>query len=195
VAAETPEPEVDDAAGDAAEAPEEAAPVEAARPPDIDLSTFEDQEKLPGTSDEDWTEIQGWAATYLDPSAGAAGNRAKAKLLDRGRESFPAILNVFKRLDFTQEQGYRDGDLAQKLLMEICKGNNFDWSYGKEPKNVTFNKKVVRFWIVSWEQARDAPSAWANLAKVSPEEAAEQFAITGPFLEESVAPAAPLDDF
>ena len=148
---------------------------------------------------EDWVEIQAWVAEFLDPNAGAAGNRAKLKLAERGRESFPAILNAFKRLDFTSEDGFRGGDLTQRLLMQICGGQNFDWSYGTEPKNVTFNKKVVSLWIKSWMQAREAPKAWAKLTKTSEEDAIALFAITGPFdvagesPEEAASDA--LDDF
>jgi hypothetical protein len=167
--------------GDGSEAPQEKP---AAKPADedIDLSVFPDEPKLPGTSDEDWASIQEWTATFLDANAGAAGNRALSKLLERGREAFPAILNAMKRLDFSTDDGFRAGDVAQRrFLMAVCNGQNFDWKYGTEPADVIFNKKVVRSWIKAWEQGRETPKAWAKLTKTTEEDAVKLFAITGPF--------------
>ena len=164
---------------------------------DIDLSTFPDADKLPGTSDEDWAQIQGWMASYIDPQAGAAGNRARAKLLERGRESFPAILNAFKRIDFSTEAGMRQGDLTQRLLTDICNGQNFDWHFSIEPAEVHFNEKVVRLWIKAWGQGRDSPHAWAKLTKTEVADAEKLFEKTGPSAALGGAPAraSGLDDF
>lgn len=173
--------EAGDAAGEApALAAEEPPPAKPADE-DIDLGTFPDESKLPGTSDEDWASIQTWTTNFLDANAGAAGNRARSKLFERGRESFPALLNAMKRLDFSTDDGFRAGDLAQRFLMDVCNGQNFDWRYGTAPTDVIFNKKVVRSWIKAWEQGRETPKAWAKLTKTTAEDAAKLFAITGPF--------------
>jgi hypothetical protein len=172
VAPVAPEPEQPLEAAPVEEAPavEEAKPAE--KPPekelvdDLDLSTFETQAKLAETSDADWAQIVEWADSFTDPMAGAAGNRARAKLAAKGKEAFPALLNEFKQVDLYTEEGYRTGDLIQKLLMEICHGNNFGWAYSTELKDVIYNKKAIRLWFVSWEQARDNEQAWRKLAKL-----------------------------
>ena len=152
------------------EEPEPAKPKEVVD--DIDLlAEFEDELPLPETSQADFDEMKQWMATFIDPVAGAAGNRARKKLLDKSKEAFPVILNAFKRVDFSTEEGYRTGDLIQRLLQDICNGNNFDWKYGYETADVVFNKKVVRAWHKAWAQAREHPKAWAKLAKLSDEEA------------------------
>jgi hypothetical protein len=136
-------------------------------------------------------------ATYIDPAAGAAGNRARAKLMERGREAFPAILNAFKRIDFSTEEGMREGDLTQRLLTDICNGQNFDWRFSTEPGDVLFNKKVVRAWIKAWEQGREFPQAWAKLTKTEVADAEKLFEKTGPFTTDGGEPvsADALDDF
>jgi hypothetical protein len=198
-------PAAEESAPAASEAPTEQAPAAeaattdaqpaaeapAAKPADedIDLSVYPDEGKLPGTSDEDWTSIQEWTASFLDANAGAAGNRARGKLFERGREAFPALLNAMKRLDFSTDDGFRAGDLAQRFLMDVCNGQNFDWKYGTEPADVLFNKKVVRSWIKAWEQGRDVPKGWAKLTKTTEEEALKLFAVTGPFDAAAGAPA------
>ena len=164
-------------------APAETKPAEAAPADleDLDLSVFPDEPKLPGTSDGDWVEIQAWTASFFDPNAGAAGNRARGKLFERGREAFPAVINAMKRLDFSTDDGFRAGDLAQRFLMDVCNGQNFSWKYGQEPADVLFNKKVVRSWIKAWEQGRESPKAWAKLTKSDEADAVELFKKTGPF--------------
>jgi len=133
---------------------------------DIDLTALPEQAKLATTTDEDWKLISDWTATFTNMSSGAAGNRARAKLKDKGKEAFPALLNAFKPLDLATEDGYRGGDLIQKLLREICNGNNFDWRYSTAAADVLFNKKAIRLWFVSFEKARDDDAAWKKMAKI-----------------------------
>ena len=154
------------------EAVEEAAPPP---PPEvIDLADFEDQPRAAATTDEEWAEIQQLVATMIDPEAGAKGARAGKALLAYGRKSFPAILNTFKTLDLSSPEGYANGDLLQKLLTDICQGNNFDWRYSTDEKDVVFNKKVVRAWFVSWGQAVKSEAqdgrGWVNLGKLNEEQ-------------------------
>lgn len=134
---------------------------------DIDLMALAVQDKLADTSDEDWTTIQELAAVFTDPDAGAKGNRARGKLKEYGKAAFPALLNRMRTLNLASEEGMRNGDVIQRLLMDICSGNNFGWYYKTEPKEVVLNKKVVRLWFVSFEQARDNEAAWNKLAKIA----------------------------
>jgi hypothetical protein len=153
--------------------PEPAAPKD---PASVDLSLLADQVKLPETSDDDWATIVQQVATFVDPNAGAAGNRSRKQLLALGRVAFPAILNAFKRVDVTVQDGYRTGDLVQKLLQEICRGNNFGWRYSTEPADAYFNKRVIEMWFKSWAQVVENPKAWVQMGKLTEEEAAEYMA-------------------
>ena len=161
--------EADEAAPDPEEDSQEAFPdPAAAKQPDpnsVDLSEWPDLERFEGTTDEEWEQMNEWMALAIDPSAGAPGGRARTKLFEADRKAFPVILNHFKTLDFADEQDLLTGDTVQKLLQDICRGNNFDWRYTTEPKDVLFNKKVVTSWIKAWNQAKDSEIGWANLAK------------------------------
>jgi hypothetical protein len=153
-----------------ASAPENASSESGAAGQDVDLTTLAEQPKLAETSPEGWAAIQGWVAALVDPEASADGDGARSKLLERGRESFPAILNAFKRLDFATDDGLRAGELYQSLLAEICNGTSFGWKHGTAAGDVIHNKQVVRRWIEAWERARVSPEAWAELTTPVPEQ-------------------------
>ena len=150
----------DDKADDAASAPKADVDLN-----EVDLSTIADYGPIEGVDDERWADLQKWAAQMIDPNAGAAGNRARNKLIDAGKAAFPAVLNELKALDFTTDQGRKDGDLCQRVLMELCNGNNFGWKYTTEPADALFNKKVVRSWSVQWDKAKDSEEYWLRLSK------------------------------
>jgi hypothetical protein len=128
-------------------------------------------EPVAGTDPALVEEMKGWMAEYVDPFSGAAGSRAGKRLQEQGKAAFPIIINAFRRLDFTTEDGFRAGDLTQKLLERICNGRNFDWHYPAsgtdvlEPKDVLFNQKVVRNWYNIWIEAKDDEAKWLKLIK------------------------------
>ncbi|MFT5050905.1 MAG: hypothetical protein ACI8QZ_002311 [Chlamydiales bacterium] len=142
-------------------------------PASIDLTGYEDFEALPGTSSDDWNEIQELANTFLDQEAGAAGKRAERALVEHGKKAFPAIVNKLRAIDFSTKTGYRDGDIAQKLLMTIANGKNLGWKYSTEDKDVVYNKKVVRLWIQVWERSAESDQYWLEFTGLEPEEAEE----------------------
>ena len=59
----------------------------------------------------------------------------------------------------------RQGDLTQRLLTDICNGQNFDWRFSTEPADVVFNKKVVRAWIKAWNDD-PKPFIWTQSTDV-----------------------------
>ena len=162
-------------------------------PDSIDLSLLPDFERLPETSEDDWQRLVKLAATFTDPEAGAAGNRARGQLLEAGRPAFPAIINNFRTLNFATDDGLNTGDLIQRLLMDICRGQNFDWHYTTEPGDVYFNKRVVELWHGAWKQVVDNPKAWVKLGKLNDEEAAEYMAAFEKV--EDIGVSDELDDF
>ena len=193
-AVETPQAESAPAlAASEPETPEEGAeapppePIPEATPEDVDLSALPDQEPLPETSAEDAAEMREWMATFVDPAAGAAGRRAGDRLVAKGKEAFPVILNTFKRIDLTTEEGFRAGDTIQReLLMRICNGNNVGWQYPEEKGYLLYDKKAIRTWFKLWGEAKDDPKKWAKLAKLDAKDAEAA---------ESKAKSDTLDDF
>ena len=151
--------------------PEKPKPKKLHDPSSVDLAAIADYAPFAGTSDDTWNELRRDMAEFVDPNSGAAGNRARKRLEATPRQAFPVILNFFKRMDFATDEGHRNGDLCQKLLMDLCGGRNFGWKYGdvEENERVTFNKKVVRSWCRSWDQANEdtleGNQAWAKLSK------------------------------
>jgi hypothetical protein len=173
--------------GAAAETPAEpAAPKQPAEkasrdPASIDLTKIQDFGPIQGTTPEEWAEMQEWLAQWMDVDAGAAGNRAKLKLIEKKIAAVPVILNHFKTLDFATREGRSNGDQCQKTLMQICNGTNFDWRYpddaaGKpvdHPDDVWFCKRVVEKWSDAWRQGETSVEAWIRIAKLDDKDPAE----------------------
>ncbi len=171
-AAKAPSSAVAEASTTVAEpAPEKPKPKQLHDPSSVDLTAIADYTPFAGTADGTWNELRRAMAEFVDPDAGAAGSRARKRLEAKPRQAFPVILNFFKRMDFATDEGHRNGDLCQRLLQDICGGRNFGWKYGdvEENERVTFNKKVVRSWCRSWDQANEntleGNQAWAKLTK------------------------------
>jgi len=146
-----------------------AAPAEpAAAPPkdpdSVDLAALPDYEKLPETSDEDWAAIVADAEKMVDPAGTRGSTVASQRLIERGKEAFPAIMNAFKTVDLYDSAGLRTGGLVQRTLEEICNGVNYGWRDGLEPGDIYFNKKVVVAWNTAWGKAKDNEYAWASLS-------------------------------
>lgn len=171
-ATDAPTAAEDDGAAAAADEEEEAEepepepePAQPAQPEDVTYDDYPDFPPFEGTTEEEWERANELVATFIDPNAGARGNRAKDALLELDRKAFPAIINHFKQIDLSTDEGRRNGDLVQRLLQDICNGQNFDWRYTTEAADVVYNKKVVIAWWKAWDQAKDSDKAWARLAK------------------------------
>lgn len=164
--------EDESADAEATEEEEEAKPEPAKT--EIDLAALEDFGPAPGTSDDEWEEIQALVATTIDPNAGARGNRAVSTLTEKGRLAMPAVLNTIKTLDLGTTDGRRDGDLLQRLLERICNGNNYGWKYTTDEADVLFNEKVVVAWFKAWDRVVGEGAdggVWVKLGKLDDEQA------------------------
>lgn len=180
----TPEPEPEVAETPAAEPEPEAPKAPKTRDPaSIDLAAIPALTRTPDTTAEEWSTMEDQMAQWMDRDAGAAANRAKLALVEKGRKAVPVILNFFKGLDFSTKEGRDNGDQCQKTLQDICNGTNFDWKYADpaagrdydDPDDVWFCKRVVELWIGSWKQGEENIEAWIRMAKLdekNPEEAA-----------------------
>ncbi|MCZ6596156.1 MAG: hypothetical protein O7B99_00800 [Planctomycetota bacterium] len=172
----TPDPIEEDGGGE--EAAKEPEPKEKPKstkgdPSTVDLTAIQDFGPVDGTTTEEWDEMNGWMREWMDPWGGAAGARAGKKLQDKDRQAFPVILNYMKTLDLFTEDGYRNGDLCQRAMQEICNGTNFGWKYSVEPADVYYNKKVVKRWATNWESSLVDITAWIRMAKLDDKDPAE----------------------
>lgn len=136
-------------------------------PNSIDLSAFPEYGAVDGCSEERFLELKQLAAEMVDPMAGAAGNRARIKLEKAGKEAFPVIVNVMKKLDLTDEEQFRSGDVCQKTLQDICNGMNAGWWYpDTSPDEYLFkNKQAIKLWCTTWERVKDDEEKWLILTK------------------------------
>jgi hypothetical protein len=136
--------------------------------------------KLPGTSDADWTQIQAWTASAIAPAGGADAESARAHLLERGREAFPALVAALERLDLATESGATSGERAHRILSEITKGRSLDWRSGFSSEAASANAGAVLAWHAAWLTARESPQAWADLTQTDLGQAQTLFERTGP---------------
>jgi len=180
--------------GDGAAADAEPAPAQpAVDPASVDLDALAEFGPTSETSPEEWAEIEGHVATFLDPAAGAAGNRARIALESFEKKAVPAIINRMRDLDVAEEQGMRNGDIAQRLLMTICNGTNLGWHHATEPKDVYFNKRVIESWWKVWDRAKDDEAFWREFAKL--EETPAEDEPEGELDEEALDELDELEDF
>lgn len=134
-------------------------------PATVDLGAIETFGAPAGTASDEWSRIQNLVATALDSESGVAGTRAQRELEGLGKPAFAAIVNAMTKLDYSTEQGYRDGDIAQRMLRTISNGSNFEWRYSTEPGDVYFNKRVVESWAKVWARARTDEAYWRTFTK------------------------------
>lgn len=163
-----------DQAGDAAATAQAEKPAggKAAAKPDaksasegFDLTTIPDFGPAEGTSDAEWKELQDLAALFMDASAGARAQRAGNTLMETPKQSFPAILNQFKKLNLEDEDGYRNADATQKLLERICHGHNVGWKYKQQEYWLQYNQKAIKKWCDLWTRASTDEAYWKQLIK------------------------------
>lgn len=159
---------------------------------EIDLTALPVLPKYSKSTDEEWDKYQADAKLLTDPASGAAGNRAGKRIEEAGRAAVPALLNQFRTINPAVEDGFRAGDLIQKMLERICKGMNFGWKYSTEPKDVYYNKKAIQSWFKQWEKVGEDDAAWAKFTKQDAKKAAGD-AEGGD--APATKPASGLDDF
>ncbi len=165
-------------------------PARTVDPSSVDLTAIEDFGPVEDTTAEEWAEMTGWMEQWMDVEAGASGNKARMRLLEKKRKAIPVILNAFKRLDFATREGRSNGDLCQKSLRDLCHGTGFDWKYADDaagrpvdhPEDVYFCKRVVQSWAELWKKGLADIEHWIralDLDKKDPAEAARLRALQG----------------
>lgn len=159
---------------------------------EIDLLALPVLPKYSKSTDEEWDKYQADAKLLTDPASGAAGNRAGKRIEEAGRAAVPALLNQFRTINPAVEDGFRAGDLIQKMLERICKGMNYGWKYSTEPKDVYYNKKAIQNWFKRWQDIGEDDVAWAKFTKQDVKKAeADTEGGDAP----AAKPASGLDDF
>jgi hypothetical protein len=148
------------------EAKEPAEPVNRYDPSSVNLDLLETFEAQEGTTPAEWSDIQQLTALAIDPDAGAAGARAAKKLVETyGPKAFGSIVNRMTKIDYSTEQGFRDGDVLQRALQDISNGKNAGWAYSTSDKDHLFNKKVVKLLHKVWARASTDEAYWLNYSK------------------------------
>jgi predicted RNA-binding Zn-ribbon protein involved in translation (DUF1610 family) len=144
------------------------APVTAAAPlVAIDLAALPDQERLEGTTDEDWAALNELVTRYRTPPFGPASVQCGDRLMIQGKRAIPAILNGLKRLDLATPEGADIGWKMQTLLLQgLCHDTNFGWRRETRPEDVHFNQQVVQRWFQAWEAAGTDDEAWVEIARL-----------------------------
>jgi len=85
-------------------------------------------------------------------------------LLRFGKAGIPAILNGFKLIDVSAEEGNSRGLQVQMLLLgHLTNGVDFGWKRDRRPPEVAFNKQVIQRWFDAWNKAHDDDAAWAAI--------------------------------
>ena len=147
-------------------ATEPAEPVNRYDPSSVDLDLLDAFEAQEGTTPAEWSDIQQLTALAIDPDAGAAGARAVKKLVETyGPKAFGSIVNRMAKIDYSTEQGFRDGDVLQRALQDISNGKNAGWAYSTSDKDHLFNKKVVKLLHKVWARASTDEAYWLNYSK------------------------------
>ena len=104
---------------------------------------------------------------YRTPPFGPASTQSGDRLMIRGKQAIPAILNGFKRVDLTTKDGADIGWKIQTLLLQgLCNDANFGWRREAGPADVAFNKQVIQRWFEAWEAAGTDDEAWAEIARL-----------------------------
>ncbi len=151
----------------ASRGPDEAPTTSAAETPaSIDLAQLPDQERLEGTTDEQWAALNELVSRYCTPPFGPASVPHGDRLMIQGKRAVPAILNGFKRLDLTTRDGAEIGWKVQTLLLQgLCGDTNFGWRRETGPADVRFNQEVVQRWFEAWGIAGEDDGMWAEIAR------------------------------
>ena len=161
----------DDAAEDDTAAAEDKPKPKDKDPSEIDLASIPDFGPAPGTSDEEWEELQAAVAAVIDPDSGILGSRGRTKLEEAGHKAMPAILNGMKTIDYGTEDGMRSGDRCQQAILKVCNGINFGWKYEWGPNEEWFNRRVVELFVGQWIKCEENIEYWIKMAKLDDEAA------------------------
>ncbi len=133
-----------------------------------DFSALPDLEPAEGTSADAWAQMNELMIRYITPPFDKAAERSGDLMMHKGKAGVPAILNAYKRLDLTTEDGRNIGWKMQTLLLQGLCGVNFGWRRGTSQEDVDFNAEVVERWFAAWNQAKLDDAAWAEIAKEAP---------------------------
>ncbi len=136
-------------------------------PASVDLAAIEDFGVPQGCTEERWAELQELAAQMMDPFAGAAGRRAGKKLVEEGKFAIPAILNVMKTFDLTDNDQFLTANAAQKTLTEICNGINLGWQYPDSQPDTWhyYDKRAIQSWCDLWKRYDSDHGYWLTHTK------------------------------
>ncbi len=130
-------------------------------------------ERWSRTSDETWKSIQEDLALYLE-NAGARSNRAGDRLVQAGRNAYPALVGAMMKQDYATVEGVKMAGTLNDLVGKIVGGENFGWrSAERNPvgsdkwnEDVCYIKKASMQRYNRWiTRLRDNDGEWEAIAK------------------------------
>src|SRR5262245_39073194 len=133
----------------------------------IALSRVADGATLEGPTAKEWAAMNELMTRYRTPPFGSTSVQSGDRLMNKGKQAVPAILNGFKRVDLTTKDGAEIGWKIQTLLLQgLCGDTNFGWRRETRPADVRFNQEVIQRWFDAWEAAGTDDEAWGEIARL-----------------------------
>ena len=154
-------PGAEDSGATAGEAAAPAPSAPAGKHPDsIDLTQYGPFERVVGTSDEDFAELEKQADYLFDLYSGKKGAQAKNRLSEAGKPALPSILNRFLELDLANDEHVEVGLQIAALLDKLVPRGATGWREGSSLANQYFNKRVIEIWAKRWTRGLTDPAEW-----------------------------------
>lgn len=131
----------------------------------VDLTKIPDAARLEQTPEDVWQQMGQLMTTYTTPPFSATAQKAGDVLLSSwGKQSIPAILNGYKRIDVSTPYGVEIGSKIQMLMLQsLTRGVTFGWRQDVSAEDQAFNKRVIQRWFEAWNRAKTDDAIWAQI--------------------------------
>jgi hypothetical protein len=114
-----------------------------------------------------WDQMTQYMGEYVKPPFTTARCQPFGdRLVQQGKRAIPVILNGWKRVDITTQDGADTGWKIQNMLLSnVANGTNFGWTRDTDPKIVAANVQVIERWFKAWNDAKQDAAKWTEIAK------------------------------
>ncbi len=126
---------------------------------------FELLERAPGTTDDEWKELQDLGVKLKE--TGAPRKRAMRKLAPFAMKAVPVAINFLNGLDLTSKQQWVDGyEIAVFIQDELTAGTiliPYHADFSEEPAEINRTHKVLTSILKYWRDEASDPIRWERL--------------------------------
>ncbi len=155
----SPTPSAGDSPSKAAPDPADAGPVQS-------KFEFEALDKAPGTSDDEWKQMQE-IGEKLKAESGKGRKRVMKKLLPFGIKAVPVVVNTLNGLDLTDAKQWLDGNDVVVFIQNDLTAETILIPYHGDPSTdsaeITRNCKVLNSMLDYWKAQVKDPLRWQAL--------------------------------